>query len=173
MGTGLRNSSNFKYALTKSSSSCTTDVISEGSFQGITDGSQVPLLTEKEYLLSEPDVYYLYIWLDAAESNNDTMDQSFHFTLGGSCTNAPIPESYYAYFGGSGQYFKTSPYKDNITSISIVNNKNMPEGAVNWNIGVSPSNVHGYVLGEHGDSEFIPWSNINVALQKVTDVIYF
>ena len=38
-------------------------------------------------------------------------------------------------------------------------------------IGVSPSNVHGYVLGEHGDSEFIPWSNINVALQNVKDFI--
>ena len=38
-------------------------------------------------------------------------------------------------------------------------------------IGVSPSNVHGYVLGEHGDSEFIPWSNVNVALQPITDFI--
>ena len=38
-------------------------------------------------------------------------------------------------------------------------------------IGVSPSNVHGYVIGEHGDSEFIPWSNINVALQNVKDFI--
>ena len=38
-------------------------------------------------------------------------------------------------------------------------------------IGVSPSNVHGYVIGEHGDSEFIPWSNVNVALQPITDFI--
>jgi L-lactate dehydrogenase len=38
-------------------------------------------------------------------------------------------------------------------------------------IGVSPSNVHGYVIGEHGDSEFIPWSNINLALQPITDFI--
>lgn len=35
---------------------------------------------------------------------------------------------------------------------------------------VSPSNVHGYVIGEHGDSEFIPWSDVNIALQ---DVSYF
>ena len=28
---------------------------------------------------------------------------------------------------------------------------------------VSPQNVHGYVLGEHGDSEFVAWSNLQVA----------
>lgn len=38
-------------------------------------------------------------------------------------------------------------------------------------IGVSPSNVHGYVIGEHGDSEFIPWSNVNIALQSINDFI--
>ncbi len=38
-------------------------------------------------------------------------------------------------------------------------------------IQVSPSNVHGYVIGEHGDSEFIPWSNVNIALQPITDFI--
>ena len=38
-------------------------------------------------------------------------------------------------------------------------------------IGVSPSNVHGYVIGEHGDSEFIPWSNVNVALQPISDFL--
>ncbi len=36
---------------------------------------------------------------------------------------------------------------------------------------VSPSNVHGYVIGEHGDSEFIPWSNVNLALQPITDFL--
>ncbi len=38
-------------------------------------------------------------------------------------------------------------------------------------VGVSPSNVHGYVIGEHGDSEFIPWSNVNIALQPISDFI--
>ena len=38
-------------------------------------------------------------------------------------------------------------------------------------IKVSPSNVHGYVIGEHGDSEFIPWSDVNIALQPITDFI--
>lgn len=30
-------------------------------------------------------------------------------------------------------------------------------------LGVNDSSVHGYVLGEHGDSGFIPWSTVNVA----------
>ncbi len=34
-------------------------------------------------------------------------------------------------------------------------------------IGVSPKNIHAYVIGEHGDSEFVPWSNANVALQDI------
>lgn len=29
-------------------------------------------------------------------------------------------------------------------------------------LGVSPQSVHGYVLGEHGDSEFIAWSSVTV-----------
>lgn len=32
---------------------------------------------------------------------------------------------------------------------------------------VSPKNVHAYVIGEHGDSEFVPWSNANIGLQNV------
>lgn len=32
---------------------------------------------------------------------------------------------------------------------------------------VSPKNVHAYVIGEHGDSEFVPWSNATVGLQNV------
>ena len=32
---------------------------------------------------------------------------------------------------------------------------------------VNPKNVHAYVMGEHGDSEFIPWSNANIGLQNI------
>lgn len=34
---------------------------------------------------------------------------------------------------------------------------------------VNPKNVHAYVIGEHGDSEFVPWSNANVGLQNIKD----
>ena len=36
---------------------------------------------------------------------------------------------------------------------------------------ISPKSVHAYVIGEHGDSEFIPWSNANVGLQSIYDFL--
>lgn len=34
---------------------------------------------------------------------------------------------------------------------------------VSQKLGVNLHNVHGYVMGEHGDSEFVPWSIVNVS----------
>lgn len=34
-------------------------------------------------------------------------------------------------------------------------------------ININPKNIHAYVIGEHGDSEFVPWSNANVGLQNI------
>ena len=31
---------------------------------------------------------------------------------------------------------------------------------------VNPVNIHAYVIGEHGDSEFVPWSNAMIGLNK-------
>lgn len=33
---------------------------------------------------------------------------------------------------------------------------------------VSPKSVHAYVIGEHGDSEMIPWSNATIGLNKIS-----
>ena len=38
-------------------------------------------------------------------------------------------------------------------------------------ISVNPKNVHGYVIGEHGDSEFVPWSNVNIGLQNIDEFL--
>jgi len=38
-------------------------------------------------------------------------------------------------------------------------------------IGVSPKDIHAYVMGEHGDSEFVPWSNANVALRSINSYL--
>lgn len=32
---------------------------------------------------------------------------------------------------------------------------------------INPKNIQSYVIGEHGDSEFIPWSNANICLQNI------
>ena len=36
---------------------------------------------------------------------------------------------------------------------------------------IDSRNIHAYVIGEHGDSEFVPWSNVNIAYQKVSDLL--
>lgn len=35
---------------------------------------------------------------------------------------------------------------------------------------VNPKNVHAYVIGEHGDSEFVPWSQAMLATKSVEDI---
>lgn len=36
---------------------------------------------------------------------------------------------------------------------------------------INPKNIHAYVVGEHGDSEFIPWNNAMVGLQNLSDYL--
>lgn len=38
-------------------------------------------------------------------------------------------------------------------------------------LGVNPKNIHAYVVGEHGDSEFVPWSNANIGLQNISSFL--
>ncbi len=35
---------------------------------------------------------------------------------------------------------------------------------------VDPRNVHAYVMGEHGDTEFVPWSQAMIATKSVTEL---
>lgn len=39
------------------------------------------------------------------------------------------------------------------------------------NLKINPKNVHAYVIGEHGDSEFVPWSNASVGLQNIKEFL--
>lgn len=36
---------------------------------------------------------------------------------------------------------------------------------------VDPRNVHAYVIGEHGDSEFVPWSQAMIATRQIREII--
>lgn len=38
-------------------------------------------------------------------------------------------------------------------------------------INIDSRNVHAYILGEHGDSEFVCWSNANVGAKPIQDVV--
>jgi len=37
--------------------------------------------------------------------------------------------------------------------------------------GIDPRNIHAYVMGEHGDSEFVPWTQALVSTKPVLDVV--
>ena len=90
IGTGLTNSQNFKYALTRQANDCTSNVVSQGTFNGVTDNGKVYLFRGSEYPTTDSDTYYLYVWLDAAETSQSTQNQTFNISLGGECTdNSP------------------------------------------------------------------------------------
>lgn len=38
-------------------------------------------------------------------------------------------------------------------------------------VGISEKNIEAYVIGEHGDSEFIPWSNASIALKNINEFL--
>ena len=89
IGANLSASENFKYALTQQANDCTSNVISSGTFSGMSSGSVATLLigVSNKYLSSSSGTYYLYVWLDAAETNNNTQNQSFSISLNGRCSD--------------------------------------------------------------------------------------
>ena len=38
-------------------------------------------------------------------------------------------------------------------------------------LGINSKDIQAYVIGEHGDSEFIPWSNATISLQNISEFI--
>lgn len=38
-------------------------------------------------------------------------------------------------------------------------------------IHADPRSIHAYVIGEHGDSEFVPWSNATLATKSILDIV--
>ena len=89
LGTGLSESQNFKYALTTSQTSCTEGIIKSGTFNGLNTGQQTNSIFNKLYEETTSETYYLYIWLDEAETSSSTMNQSFGLKVNGTCTNTP------------------------------------------------------------------------------------
>ena len=88
---------NMKWALTTSSSSCTTEVVASGNFSTATQGTAFNMVTnDKDGITVDSTdktkytkTYYLYIWLDSAQTANVTGDLSV--TVTGSVTNNPTP----------------------------------------------------------------------------------
>ena len=36
---------------------------------------------------------------------------------------------------------------------------------------ISSKNVHAYIMGEHGDSSFVPWNHAYIGCKKITDIV--
>lgn len=70
--------------------------------QGTFSASPVSLLTEDIFLASGTKTYYLYVWLDAEETNQNTMNKNFNLSLNGEC----ISKSYLGttFIGEDGQF---------------------------------------------------------------------
>ena len=90
LGSGLSGTDYFKYSFTTGSSSPEDGVVYSGNFRGLVKNNRVRLLLDKEYTSSMTDTYYLWIWLDAEETDSDTMNQSFHLVLNGNCTDSKV-----------------------------------------------------------------------------------
>ena len=95
LDSGLSGSSNLMYVLNTSSTDKDTGVVSSGNFYGKLKGDRINLLGGKSYDATTSDTYYLWIWLDAAETSSSTMNQSFELSLNGMCNdtqpaNAPV-----------------------------------------------------------------------------------
>lgn len=82
---GLYSTYNFKYALTTGSSSCTDGVVNSGNFYGATTNTEKELLYGIPHYSSSSDTYYLWVWLDAAETSSSSQNQYFNFSITGSC----------------------------------------------------------------------------------------
>ncbi len=92
ISSGLAGTTNFKYALTRGGNSCSDQVLARGNFSGSDSTTQKQLLHNVYFPSTSTNTYYLWIWLDAAEEEDLTMNQMFNLSLGGSCTNIE-PES--------------------------------------------------------------------------------
>ena len=97
LGSYLSNNEDFKFVLTTSGDSCSTGVVSSGNFKELTQGGRVLLIEEKEFASSKEDAYYLWIWLDASETEIPPLEEdarSFELSLNGECSDKEVVEDF-------------------------------------------------------------------------------
>ena len=97
LGSYLANSDNFKYTLTTTDNNCATDVVYSGNFKDLASGGKTNILESKKFTGTENNTYYLWIWLDEAETTPPEADEttrSFSLSLGGECTSQEVVESF-------------------------------------------------------------------------------
>ena len=141
LGEGLTNSQNLRYAFTTSSTSNTEGVVSTGNFYGKVAGDKINLLNGKDYADSNVDTYYLWIWLDAAQTDASTMNQAFKVSLNGSCSEG-LSEGVFEVTSIKNTYQVVNVTAVNssnkIVSYAITNTETQPVNNISDNIAASP-----------------------------------
>ena len=141
LGAGLTNSQNLRYAFTTSSTSNTEGVVSTGNFYGKVAGDKINLLNGKDYANSNVDTYYLWIWLDAAQTDASTMNQAFKVSLNGSCSEG-MSEGVFEVTSIKNTYQVVNVTAVNssnkIVSYAITNTETQPVNNISDNIAASP-----------------------------------
>ncbi|MDD2435045.1 MAG: L-lactate dehydrogenase [Bacilli bacterium] len=71
--------------------------------------------------------------------------------------------------------FLTWKYSNLPTSKIIGTGTSLDTARLRYMIGdklhINPKNIHAYVMGEHGDSEFVNWSNAKVGMQSIDEYL--
>ncbi|MBQ2873472.1 MAG: hypothetical protein IJE89_05685 [Bacilli bacterium] len=162
----LANNKNLRYAISSSSiSGCIATeegYIASGNFAELTTGSQALLLNNVEFIKTDltPKTYYLYIWLDSEETNNETQDATFDLSLGGECTET-TPETLSNKIISLAELGSNNVYRE-ITSASV-DYEIIPANSTYWNT----MNIgSGTVIEDELDG----WFSVNVLCYEVGEL---
>ena len=148
ISTNLTNTSNFKWMITKNGNTC-SGAIRQGNFRNIQD-NKIDLLDGVEYATLN-DTYYLYIWLDEAETNANTQNQLFDFSISGNCVDSGLEKALLKDLNTT-NYFRETDYITKITDIYFIYDKDLPSGIITnyektYDLGNSASKpITGYLI---------------------------
>ena len=55
--------------------------------------------------------------------------------------------------------------------IDLSKEENTNQNIIADKLDISPKSVHAYVIGEHGNSQFVPWSNAKIGLEPISNYL--
>ncbi len=120
LGSYLRGNSNFKWVVS-SEESCSKGIVSSGDFGSITTESSKIEIFNDVYDKTTSGDYYLYMWLDKAETkipDSDISTRTFDLSLDGECSESTISVL--------GDIKEISNYQNTPIPVTIKNNNNYP-----------------------------------------------
>ena len=120
LGSYLRGNSNFKWVVS-SEESCSKGIVSSGDFGSITTESSKIEIFNDVYDKTTSGDYYLYMWLDKAETripDSDVSTRTFDLSLDGECSESTISVL--------GDIKEIANYQNTPIPVTIKNNNNYP-----------------------------------------------